>query len=273
MASIKKGDALGDCPECGAKDAVLYRGNNEGVCKSCGLVCEVELEEGEHEAPEPQPEIPAEVAADPTPEPVPPPAPVATPEPEAPATHVPKPVEPVVPQGGTTEAPTSFATPQVDLPPEPSIGQTPAEHAPPKVVIEGVEPLKEVVGASLKIDGKLELKTPANKAAASELKIPNYVQRSRPWKWAHEMGNNGNPYKHATKSYEIFHMISHGETNIPRLIAHLYEQKPEVCDKPNILLTVYEVVTQCIAAGLLLMHPETGMLMVCQGPPKPHSMP
>lgn len=269
MTSINKGDALGDCPECGSSNAVIYRGDNEAVCKDCGLVCEVEMEAGEQEAAAPAPEIAAEVAPEQPAAPAPQPAPQA----ETPAPHVPNVVEPTLPLPGTTEAPSSFATPPVQQKPEPTLGTNEAQHAPPKVVIEGVGQLTDVVGQPIKMRDRLELKEPVSKQAAEALGIPSYVQKSRPWRWAHEMQMNGNPYRNGTKSYEIYHMISHGPTNVWQLVRNLYEQKPDVCDRMNILLTIYEVLTQCIAAGLLVMNEQTGIVQVCQGPPQPRKMP
>jgi len=276
MAIINKGDVLGDCPECNSSNAVIYRGNSEAVCKECGLVCDVELEGGELDSTQPDTDV-AEAApqqlVESAPQQLVAPASHPAPKAETLAPHVPKPVDPYVPPHSATEAPTSFATPPVQQKPDVAFGTYEAQHAPPNVVIDDVGKLSEVVGQPLKIRDKLELTQPMSKQVAESLNIPAYVQRSRPWRWAHEMQKTGNPYRPGTKSYVIYQTISHEKTSIADLVCKLYSLNSEVCEKMSVLLTIYEVLTQCIAAGLLVMDEQTGMVQVCQGPPQPHKMP
>tara|TARA_R110002096_G_scaffold46471_6_gene123944 strand:- start:91 stop:537 length:447 start_codon:yes stop_codon:yes gene_type:complete len=147
-----------------------------------------------------------------------------------------------------------------------------AEHGPPVVVIEDVGALKDNPGQSV-IGRDLKLDAAASSAAAEELNLPNHIRKSRPWRWAQTMGKTGNPFRIDAKNHRVFLMISHGPTTVHGLIRNLAEQESDMCSKMNYLLTVYEVITQCIAAGLLVMDAATGIITLCQGQPKPTQVP
>jgi len=255
-----KGDVLSDCPSCGVVDGIVYMYGSEAACKSCGQTFEIELEEGEEIADD----VAEQVAA---PQQPPTPADVEIAKP-----HTPNVVGMSVPTSGTTEADSAFATPPVRLPKEPTIDQHQAEHAPPKIEVDGVGTLRDNPGQAV-IPSDLKLKHEESDAAAEDLKLPGYIRSSRPWRWAQNMCNTGNPYRVDTKNHKIFLMISHGPTTVPQLIKNLVEQEPELCAKMSYLLTVYEVITQCIAAGLLIMDPQTGIITLCQKNPRPAQVP
>lgn len=104
-----------------------------------------------------------------------------------------------------------------------------------------------------------------------KLNLPEYIKNSRPWRWAHEYKNTGNPYRPETKSFTVFDTIA--RNNGINLIGILNELASFMNMKPNSLLTVYEVVTQCVAAGLIVVDDTTGKFTVCQGAPKPAPLP
>lgn len=111
----------------------------------------------------------------------------------------------------------------------------------------------------------------AANAEAKNIGLPDYVLKSRPWRWAYELNNTGNPYREDTKNWVVFNTIAQVDgIKIEDLVAHL---ALKIGDKVSFLLTIYEVVTQCVAAGLLLMDPQTRTIRICQTQPKPKAMP
>lgn len=108
-------------------------------------------------------------------------------------------------------------------------------------------------------------------ADAKALGIPEYMLKSRPWRWAHELNRTGNPYREDTKNWQIFNAIANTNgIQVEDLVAYL---APKMGDKVSYLLTIYEVVTQCVAAGLLVMNPANRMVQLCQSQPKPAPLP
>ena len=189
------------------------------------------------------------------------------------------PVITIPPQPGMTEAPTSIATPPVTLPPAPTMGQHEAEKAPPKIQIDGVNDpgqLSDVVGTTIPSQKKaLKLQDPSVKTdvasqQADVLGLPDYIRKSKPWRWAHELGKTGNPYKPDTKSWHVFNLYHQHERTVPQCVAGVAEI-PRVAEKLSYLLTVYEVTSQCLIAGLLVMDSETGIVGVCKAAPQPRS--
>ena len=115
----------------------------------------------------------------------------------------------------------------------------------------------------------LEVKTSVTQA--KELGIPDYILKSRPWKWAHEMNMTGNPYKQDSKNWLVFNeIVKDGPINSAMLVARLEQT---LGDQMSYLLLIYEVVTQCIACGLLSYDEEKRLISVCQKPAKPAKRP
>ena len=275
---VSVGDVIGDCPKCELK-TIIYKGGDEAVCNSCGEVYEVSFDDEEVSPP------PA-----PAPVPAPAPAPVSVPDqaaqpvrpvqqaipvgPETAQPHTPEPVTPSIPQSGLTEAPTAFQTPEVETRPEPTLGQHEAEHAPPKVHVESSGQLSEVYGESLLAKkGSLRLGEPGVGTPGFNVDIPEHIKKSRPWRWAQIQKETGNPYRFDTKNWKIFQIASEGPHTVYQMIGKLLEKHPDVCERLNYLLTVYEVLAQCIAAGLLVIDQETGMIQACSDKPIPHPVP
>ena len=233
----QEGEVLADCPECGAENSVIYRSAGEAVCNKCGAVFEVEADEEEAPAPPPPPPEPA-------PTPAPQPAPDARP-------HVPNVVEPAV-GGRLTELDTAFDTPPVQIKEEPTIdGPT------------MTEPVQPVINPAGTLDAAAALDKPGE-----DQDIPEYMKASRPWRWAHELGNTGNPYRPDTKAHAVYQ--SAARTNdIPGIVAYFASTWPQYADTPKYLMNLYEVISQCLTAGLLVMDPNTRIISECQGRPKP----
>lgn len=179
---MNKGDLIGDCTACDAKDAVHYYGDNEAVCRMCGIIFTVDFEEEQ----------------------------VAT----------------------------------AELPVAPVVESRPYE---PRFVEQQVQP--EQPGA-----------------------VPEYILNSRPWRWAHEYKNTGNPYRADSKSFIVFDEIVKASDGIT-IVELLQKLGNMVIKKPSFLLTVYEVVAQCVMAGLLVLDTGNGKLTVCKSNPKPATLP
>jgi len=241
MAQYKAGDSIGDCPGCHTAGSVIYRGGAEGVCNKCGALWEVEFDEGEAEAP-------------PEPAPLPQPAPL----PEA---HTPAPVDPQF----VVESSVGI---QVEGGPVEQTLQDAPHPEPPAVVIdEDVGQLTNVTGSTIESQKKsLKLDPSIGNDKGRALGIPAYILKSRPWRWAHELSKSGNPYRQGSKNWAVFNRFHEHECTIPELVTAL---DPEMGQKFSFLLTIYEVVSQCIAAGLLVMDPETRIIGACKGQPQP----
>jgi len=107
---------------------------------------------------------------------------------------------------------------------------------------------------------------------ATEVDLPDHIKKSRPWKWAQQMSNTGNPYRQNTKSWKIFNLFGDEGCSIEQGIA-AYVINGYDCEKLSFLLAIYEVVAQCVASGLLLISPETRKITICKGTPKAAPMP
>ncbi|MAE81347.1 MAG: hypothetical protein CMB80_01335 [Flammeovirgaceae bacterium] len=106
---------------------------------------------------------------------------------------------------------------------------------------------------------------------SGDVKLPDYIKKSRPWKWAQSMSKTGNPYRADSKSWMIFNIFDEREMTIEEAVAACVDLG--ITDKMSYLLTVYEVVTQCVAAGLLVIDPQIRKIGVCQGIPQAAQMP
>lgn len=114
-----------------------------------------------------------------------------------------------------------------------------------------------------------EINTAVTQAKA--IGLPDYLIKSRPWRWAHELNNVGNPYRSDSKNWLVFNVIAEsGGMCVEDVVAYL---APKLGDKVSYLLTVYEVITQCVAAGLLVIDPASRMIRLCQSTPKPAPLP
>lgn len=166
-----------------------------------------------------------------------------------------------------------------DEPPPPPPPPPPPTKQPPKPPVkqptkpQPIGKLANVAGASVN-PVRNAATNPHMDAAMAEAKrigLPDYVLKSRPWRWAHELTNTGNPYREDTKNWTVFNTISQVDgIKIEDLVAHL---ALKMGDKISFLLTVYEVVTQCVAAGLLVIDPQSRTIRICQTPPKPAPLP
>lgn len=98
--------------------------------------------------------------------------------------------------------------------------------------------------------------------------IPNYIRNSRAWRWAHKMGNTGNPYREGSRNNEIFQLYVRdlGRT-VEECVAACAEKGYN--EKLSYLLTVYEVTAHCLSSGLLVMDPKGRVITQCQGKPVP----
>ena len=245
-----EGDMLGDCPECGAADSVLYKGNGEAFCKECGVVFEVEDEAAE--------------AAPEAPQPAPAPAPPAPqPAQEMAQPHVPNVVDPTAP--GNFEVDTPFATTPTSLPTPGAIGDHDPPLGPVEVKVMGppdsASVPSPVVNPGAQLDGSF-LDEP-------EIDLPDYMKASRAWRWAHELGHKGNPFSGQSNSFKIYQTVVAQPCTVGQIPGLLEQRYPEICERPNFLMAVYEVLSQCLTAGLLVMDPGTRMVTECQGKPQP----
>ncbi len=216
MAKPNIDSVIGDCPDCNAPGAVLYRGpsddnpsTDEAVCSSCGNIFEV----GHDDEPASDAPVPAPVVPAPLPTPIVP-------------TQV-----PVVPVA------------------QPEVGNlTPVVAAP-----DGQQPRldpQEVTDFGNGDDG-----------------ISSHIKNARPWKFAHKLGKVGNPYREKTNNYIIFSVYEKLPSTIEECVLACAEVG--LNKKLSYLLTVYEVTSHCLMAGLLVMDPETKKITLCQGKPVP----
>ena len=97
--------------------------------------------------------------------------------------------------------------------------------------------------------------------------IPSYIRNSRAWRWAHRMGNTGNPYREGTKNHNVFNLYVKEPRTIEECVLACADLGYN--DKLSYLLTVYEVTVHCLSAGLLVIDPESRKISVCQGKPQP----
>lgn len=261
MVQYKVGDSLDDdCPGCSASKSIIYKGDNEAVCNKCGSVFEVSFEDGE-QGEEPDEEVVAE------------PAPLPASRPQAPkveqsqAVHTPEPVMPIL-----DDAPT-FDTPRIT---QPSVITLPDSviKGPVNIKIGDVGKLTQAVSSPIKTArGSLRLDPNMKNEMvekAREVGIPDYILKSRPWRWAHEMGNSGNPYRADSKNAIVYAAIQECPMTVTELVGYL---EPRIGDKMSFILLVYEVLTQCAAAGLLVMDEQTRKFSACQGQPQPAKLP
>ncbi|MHA2067827.1 MAG: hypothetical protein ACXABY_25980 [Candidatus Thorarchaeota archaeon] len=246
MTTYKVGDVVGQCPgfdkECGGE--VTYQGGVDAVCQKCGSTYAVAFdqdEEGEQVERPVQKEVPEEIAVKPT---------VADP--------------PV----------SEFATPPVEQPKKVTIPEAPLTPDPVKPTIIGEEVGKlsdPVMGDPNVLKKHLQLDPEKVDANPDDIGLPAYIKKTRPWKWAQVMSKTGNPYRENTKSWKVFNIFSQKDCTVEEAIAEC----PSIglSEKLSYILTVYEVVTQCACAGLLVIDKKTRIISVCTGLPQPAEMP
>ncbi len=245
MTKFNIGDAIGDCPACDGQKSIIYKGSEEAMCKACASSFNITLEENEEVVDTPPPAPPP-----------PPPPPLSQPKYSPPKLNTPKPIQK-----------SSEPVKQINTPIK-QIG------APKPRASKVIEPKAEDVGklsplTPLGQQKSLQLSSNLSPAVtqAKELGLPDYVMKSRPWRWAHELDNVGNPYRSDTKNWQVFDAISKSpEMTIAEIVSAVQNT---IGEKLSFILTVYEVVSQCIAAGLLIMDSETRKISVCTGQPKP----
>ena len=97
--------------------------------------------------------------------------------------------------------------------------------------------------------------------------IPDHMMSSRPWRWAFLFMKTGNPYRQDSKNYGIFDIIQNSDGLTVSEIVVIAEKK--YGEKLSYLLTVYEVLSQCLTAGLLVMDQNTRKITVCIKDPTP----
>lgn len=92
---------------------------------------------------------------------------------------------------------------------------------------------------------------------------PNYIRKSRPWRWVHELKRTGNPYTPNTKSWRVFNLIAsstQARLSLPDLVDKVCDDLKINTDSISYLITIHEVITQGRYAGLLCI--EDGMVAV-----------
>jgi len=97
--------------------------------------------------------------------------------------------------------------------------------------------------------------------------IPNYIKKSRPWRWVHELKRTGNPYTPETKSWRVFnHIVVEcgageltvgGGLELKELVCIVSADSKVNTDGVSYLITIHEVVTQGRYAGLLGVDGDT----------------
>lgn len=240
------GDQIGDCGTC--QSQVTYDGGLNASCRQCGATYNVDFEEnetGQGEAPQ---ELP--------PEPPPPQEPEARPQ-------------------SISDEPTAIQTPDVSNN-QPEVGiDGPTSVDPVSPIVDSGD-TDEVIEVG-KIDvGALTLEVTASTAGKrSMLKlndeigyadhVPLHFKKARAWRYGQVMAQSGNPYREGCKSWEIFQLFAEPCTMLEAINNYVGRTNP---DKFTYMLTMHEVVTQCLVAGLLIIDLETRIINVCQGVPQ-----
>lgn len=222
MSEYQLGSVLGDCPSCNEVDGVIYRGGNEGVCKKCTAVCEIDfddpVDESQNQNTPPKPSVEAQKMS----------------------------------FDNRNLADNRFDT-EVNVEFDGTLEL-------PKNEPEKTE------------DESLVLSDPSHDRPGYELGIPKYILKTRAWKHAQIERRNGNPYRPQSKNWKIFQIASEGLT-VSEIITKMNQICQDECQKLSFLLTVYEVLSTSIAAGLLIINTKTGKIRACPGEPKPAQMP
>jgi len=155
-------------------------------------------------------------------------------------------------------------TEHVDVPDRPALGTAPLDTK----SNDGVGDLKPIVVPPVTVKSDLKLDPDAiDDFSNGEPGIPSYVKNARPWRWAQKMGNVGNPYRDQSRNYQIFDIYTDGGCTIEECV--VAGVQIGLNEKLSYLLTVYEVTTHCLAAGLLVMDPDNRKITTCQGAPIP----
>lgn len=134
------------------------------------------------------------------------------------------------------------------------------------------EQIQEASDSSL--IGKLRLnrsKTIDLITGVENARMPGYILESTAWKWAHVLGRSGNPFRAGSRSHAIFNIIERGPATIHDIVKSITDSKDFVgCF--TFLILIHDTLVQCIAAGLLIMDDESGMISVCKSKPKPRKV-
>lgn len=228
---IQIGDVVADCPECNTVNTVIYRGENTATCSSCATSfdCEVEQEKKPVEAPVQNVYVPHVADT------------VIISEKVEPVEEVPTIEEKIV---------------------ESAIRE---EKERQEEVVESVGKLTREVGDLIHVDSS-RFKLSEAMVGKKPDDVPDYILKSRPWRWAYEIKGTGNPYREGTRNHTTFNCFQGSGMTVAEAVVRL---EPSFGDKISYLLTIYEVVTQCVFAGLLLMDSSTRKITVCKEPPKP----
>jgi len=227
MDKIKIGDCVGDCPSCGAEQSVIYRGDDEAVCNKCGSIYDVDIgDESQDDQQQKVEEAPVEIPVD--------------------------------------EQPLEIK--KLDIP-ETVVNEF-DDKKQVKIDSDEVGKLVSVVDTSIAASKNRlslgEVETLNSKARMEG--VPAHMLKSRPWRWAHHLGNSGNPYRENCKSWVIFESLSKGNT-IAGAIAEISEHQL-FRGSINYLLTVYETAMCCVTCGLLEIDIATGIVKLCEEKPQ-----
>ena len=115
--------------------------------------------------------------------------------------------------------------------------------------------VEEVASPPPAVEEKPKRRRSAKKEVKEEGdKFPNYVKKSRPWKWAKELGKTGNPFREGTKYWRIFDVINSGPSDIVEIVKKCVDLG---LDEQGFLLSLHEVLMQCVAAGLIKQDSAT----------------
>jgi hypothetical protein len=97
--------------------------------------------------------------------------------------------------------------------------------------------------------------------------IPAYIKSARPWKFAHKMNKVGNPYRESTNNYVIFGVYESEARTIEECVVEC--ARIGLGAKLSFLLTIYEVTSHCLSAGLLVRDEQSRKISLCQDKPQP----
>lgn len=133
--------------------------------------------------------------------------------------------------------------------------------------IVDVDSVKQIASNTTKPMSENDANLNEKTAIGKQNGIPDHMMSSRPWRWAFLFMKTGNPYRQDSKNYGIFDIIQNSEGLIVSEIVVIAEKK--YGEKLSYLLAVYEVVSQCLTAGLLVMDQNTRKITVCIKDPTP----
>ena len=157
-----------------------------------------------------------------------------------------------------------FDDDEQEAPPPPPPPPPPAP-APPPPPVAVVADLKPIVAAST--GPQPELSEEGVTDFGNDFGIPAYIKAARPWKFAHKMNKVGNPYRESTNNYVIFGVYEGNPCTVEQCVVECARIGLGV--KLSFLLTIYEVTSHCLSAGLLVRDEQSRSIGPCQGKPQP----